>query len=438
MLPLLNRREWFHVGALGVGGLTLPQLLHAEVRSGQYKSCVFIFAWGGPAQHETFDPKPDAPAEVRGAFAPIRTSVPGLFVGEHLPKLAQRAHRYAIIRSATHSNRVHNPGAAYALTGRKPSADIVEFPARRTDWPSVGSLLSKYAPVRAAVPPYVVLPIFANDVNIPTPGQHAGFLGGGYDPLIIHADPNQPQFRVAALAPQADVSAQRLADRRQLLAQLEPTAPHAGAKELGKHYERAYDLVTSAATRRAFDLNQEPAAVRERYGRTRHGQSVLLARRLVEAGVRLVLVNDAEDSGQNKRWDTHSGGFNTLKKVLPETDAAVSSLLDELHDRGLLDSTLVVWMGEFGRSPKADAAGGRDHWPDCYSLLLAGGGIRGGAVYGASDSRAAYPKELPVRPEDIHATIYHALGIPADAHLHDTEGRPLSVYTGQPIRALFG
>ena len=385
--------------------------------------------------------KPNAPAEIRGDFKPISTNVTGIQFCEYLPKLARLANHCAVIRSATHKNRVHNPGAFYALTGRKPERDVVEFPARRGDWPALGSILAKVRPGVQTVPPYVILPIFANDINIPTPGQHAGFLGAAYDPLIVHADPSKPNFSVPVLTPRAELTADRLDRRRGLLAQVnaqaEAMAKVASAGGLDRHYERAFDLVSTPAAKKAFDIGEESMANRNRYGRTRHGQSVLLARRLVEAGVRLVLVNDAEDSGQNKRWDTHGDGFKTMRKYLPETDNAVSSLIEDLRDRGLLDSTLIVWMGEFGRSPRVDKSGGRDHWPDVYSVLMAGGGIKGGQVFGSSDSRAAYPRDCPVGPEHIHATIYHALGLPEETHLTDSFGRPMALYQGKPIQTLF-
>jgi hypothetical protein len=439
----INRRQLLHAGALGTVGLTLPQLLRAETmaRLHKVKSCIIVFAFGGPAQHETFDMKPDAPEQVRGEFKPIATNVSGIQICEHLPKLARIADKYSIIRSATHKNRVHNPGSFYALTGRKPERDVVEFPAKRGDWPALGSIVAKVRPSAQTIPPYVVLPIFANDIGIPTPGQHAGFLGAAHDPLIISNDPNKPNFTVPALTPRPELTIERLDSRRELLAQvngqMESLNKIALAGGLDCHYERAFDLVSSSAAKKAFDLSQESAVTRDRYGRNRHGQSVLLARRLVEAGVRLVLVNDAEENGQNKVWDTHGNGFATMRKHLPETDSAMASLLQDLHERGLLDSTLVVWMGEFGRSPTVDKSGGRDHWPDVYSLIMAGGGIKGGQVYGASDSRAAYPKENPVSPEELHATMYHALDIAEDTHITDAIGRPMALYLGKPIHGLF-
>jgi hypothetical protein len=440
----INRRELLHAGALGALGLSLPQLLRAEsaARPKQIKSCILIFAFGGPAQQETFDMKPDAPDNVRGEFKPIHTNVPGIDICEHLPRLAKLANNYSLIRSATHKNRVHNPGSYYALTGRRPDRDVVQFPATRHDWPAIGSILARVRPTEQTVPPYVVLPIFANDIGIPTPGQHAGFLSAALDPLIISADPSKPNFAVPALTPRPELTVERLDSRRGLLAQVNSQVETMGklaaaSGGLDRHFERAFDLVSSPAAKKAFDLTQEPGTTRDRYGRNRHGQSVLLARRLVEAGVRLVLVNDAEENGQNKVWDTHGDGFKTMRKHLPETDSALASLIEDLRDHGLLDSTLIVWMGEFGRSPNVDKTGGRDHWPDVYSLLMAGGGIRGGRVHGASDSRAAYPRENPVSPEDIHATIYRALGVPADTHITDALGRPMALYNGQAIETLF-
>lgn len=443
---LLHRREWLRVGALGTLGLTLPYLLRAEStgRGKQPKSCIFIFAFGGPPQHETFDMKPNAPAEIRGLFKPIQTSVPGLHVCEHLPRLGQLAHRYSLIRSATHKQREHNPAGHYALTGRPPSTSAVGMSASRKDWPALGSILSRYAPPTTSVPSYVLLPKLSADVGVlTTPGQHAGWMSLSFDPLVIQDDPSKPDFKVSALSPQSDVSSSRLQERRELLrAMNDPVqawSDQAGVRNLDGYYQKAFDLVGSAASKQAFDVRQEAESVRRRYGMNRHGQSVLLARRLIEAGVRLVLVNDTEVNGANKLWDTHSGNFTGMKQKLPETDAALSALLEDLHERGLLDSTLVVFMGEFGRTPKTNQSrtAGRDHWPDCYSLLLAGGGVRGGHVYGASDAIGAYPKDKPCTPEDIHATIYHAMGLAGDTVLTDAIGREIPLYSGKPIVALF-
>jgi hypothetical protein len=263
-------------------------------------------------------------------------------------------------------------------------------------------------------------------------GQHAGFLGTKYDPLVVTADPGKPEFAVPELTPAAELSADRLAGRRGLLEQLEARR---GSAPSDGYREQAYDLLGTAASRHAFDLAREPDRARDRYGRTRFGQSVLLGRRLIEAGVRLVLVNDADEK-TNERWDTHEGTYPKIEKNLADTDAAMSALLDDLHQRGLLETTIVVWLAEFGRSPRADGEGGRDHWPRCYSALLAGGGIKGGVVYGASDKLGAYPAEKACAPEDIHATIYHLLGLPLRAQMKDAGGRPGVRCDGSVIRAL--
>ncbi|MBL8799941.1 MAG: DUF1501 domain-containing protein [Planctomycetia bacterium] len=439
----MTRRAMLHVGALGVGGLSLPDVLRTEASSGaRPKSCILIFAWGGPTQHDTLDMKPDAPAEIRGEFKPIATRVPGIQICELLPRLAAQADQFTIVRSVSHKNSNHNPGAYYALTGHAPVSDGPELTPKRSDWPALGAALARVSPVSRPVPPYVLLPIMTNDIGRPTPGQLGGFLGSGLDPLIVHYDPKQASFAGPALTPRTELTPERLDARRALLAGV--NAPALGAwgqavspQDLDQHQERAWDLVRSTASKQAFDISKELAAVRERYGRNRVGQSVLLARRLIEAGARLVLVNDANDNGGNGRWDTHSNNFTTLRKNLPETDGYLSALLHDLRERGMLDSTLVVWMGEFGRTPTVARAGARDHWPHCYSLLMAGGGIKGGQVYGSSDARAAYPRDNACKPEDIHATIYHALGLPADTMLSDPLGRPLPLYHSKPIEVLF-
>jgi uncharacterized protein (DUF1501 family) len=437
---MLNRRQLLQAGALGALGLSLPQLLRAESasRPQRIKSCIFILAHGGPAQLETFDPKPDAPAEIRGEFKPLRTNVPGIDVSEHLPRLAKLANHYSLIRSATHSYAIHNPGSYYVLTGRKPDQNIPFLFPKRSDWPALGAVLAKVRPTEERLPPYVLLPTTAKNFNLLVPGYHAGFLGAAYDPLIVEADPSKPNYAAPAVTPPPELTPDRLTARRHLLAQINAQAGAGGQAEgFDSYFERAFQLVSSAVAKHAFDIAQEPVATRERYGRNLHGQSVLLARRLVEAGVRLVLVNDAYGSGHP--WDTHSDNFNELrKKLLPKMDNALASLIEDLRDRGLLESTLIVWTGEFGRTPKVSGQAGRDHWPHVYSLLMAGGGIRGGHVHGASDSIAAYPKDKPVSPNDIHATIYRALGLPPDIQLADTlTKRPFALYNGEPIESLF-
>jgi hypothetical protein len=438
----MNRRQLLQAGALGALGLSLPQLLRAEsaARPHKIKSCIFILAHGGPAQLDTFDLKPDAPVEIRGEFKPIRTNVPGINISEHLPHLAKLANHYSLIRSATHGYAIHNPGSYYVLTGRKPDRNIPFLFPKRSDWPALGAVLAKFQPTEQRLPPYVLLPTMAKNFNLLVPGYHAGFLGAAFDPLIVDADPSKPNFAAPAVTPRPELTPRRIEARRRLLAQINDQAQAVGqAAGAGGHdlyFERAFGLVSSAAAKQAFDIAQEPMATRERYGCNLHGQSVLLARRLVEAGVRLVLVNDAYGSGHP--WDTHADNFNELRKgLLPKMDSALASLIEDLRDRGLLDSTLIVWTGEFGRTPRVSGSAGRDHWPHVYSLLMAGGGIRGGHVHGASDSSAAYPRDNPVSPDAIHATIYRALGLPKDIHFTDTLNRPFELYNGEPIESLF-
>src|SRR5262245_55515600 len=298
-----TRRQLLEAGALGVLGLSLPQLLRAEsaARLREIKSCIFILAHGGPAQLETFDLKPSAPAEIRGEFKPIRTNVPGIDISEHLPRLATLANHYSVIRSATHSYAIHNPGSYYVLTGRKPDSNIPFLFPKRSDWPALGAVLARVRPTAQTLPPYVLLPTTAKNFNQLVPGYHAGFLGATYDPLIVEADPSKPNYAAPAVTLRPELTPARLESRRLLLAQLNAQAEAVGdaaePRGLDRYFERAFQLVSSPAAQQAFDIAKEPAATRERYGRNLHGQSVLLARRLVEAGVRLVLVNDAYGSG---------------------------------------------------------------------------------------------------------------------------------------------
>lgn len=434
----LTRRDMLQVGALGSVGLTLPQLLSAESskRNTNLKSCIMIFANGGPAQLDTFDMKPDAPLEVRGEFKPINTTVPGIQICEHLPKLAKLAGDYALVRSVNHKFKAH-PAAAYiALTGHAPARDAL-FPAAPSDFPSVGSVLSSLVPSDPVLPSYVIEPHFSFDVGNIQPGQLAGFLGSAVQPLVATGDPNKPNFKVDNLTLANGLDQQRLDARRSLAQRIDASLEHLGgtlaAQNLDNHYERAFKLLSSSKAKRAFDLNHEPPTVRDRYGRTTYGQSYLLARRLVESGVRMVMVNDSFGKA-NDRWDTHGGSIKPLRKNLPETDNALSALLTDLKDRGLLDSTLVVWMGEMGRTPKAPHS---DHWPMVYSILMAGGGIRGGQVHGSSDRNAAYPNQNPVSPGDVLATIYHTFGLTEETMVYDRESRPHPLFAGKPIMPLF-
>lgn len=430
-----NRREIIRAGCLAPLGLSLaPLLAKGGVRPAPAKSVILLYMWGGPSQLDTWDPKPDAPAEVRGEFRAIPTAVPGIRIGEHFPELAKRAKLYTIVRSMSHTDPAHLSPTHHLLTGRlaaKVNSD--DDGASRSDAPCVAAVVQKRFP-QAGLPAAVTLPWAVSHPSAPggkAPGQHAGWLGAGYDPFLVTGDPNAPGFAVAGLSHAPDVPPARLRSRADLCQALDRSG---GANTANR--QQAFDLLLAPATARAFDLSAEPPTVRDKYGRHPHGQSCLLARRLVEAGTRFVTVNWPDD-GQSF-WDTHGDNFPSLKnRLMPPADRAFAALLDDLAGRGLLDETLVVWVGEFGRAPRA-ANGGRDHWPRCYSAVLAGGGVRGGAVYGASDRIAALPAENPVSPADLTATMYHALGIDPTAMVTDRLGREVPLTDGRPIRALFG
>jgi hypothetical protein len=398
-----------------------------------------MFMWGGPSQLDTWDPKPDAPAEVRGEFKPIFTSVAGLQISEHFPLLAQQAHRYAVIRSMTHDDPAHLSSVHHVLTGRHaPRVKSDSEPATRKDSPHVGSMVSKLQPSGGTVASFVTMPWIVSHPAAPggaAPGQHAGWLGEAYDPLLVAGDPNAANFSVAGLRSRADLPLDRLEARMDLLEQLDTRLEQAGAMTAVQ--QRAFDLLRSAGSNGAFDLRREPAPVRERYGRNTHGQCLLLARRLIEAGARLVCVNWHQDG--RFFWDTHQQNFAGLKdRLMPPADRGFSALLDDLFQRGLLDETLLVWVGEFGRQPRINkGSAGREHWPACYSAVLAGGGIRGGQIDGRSDRLAAFPAENPVTPADLTATVYHALGISPEATVPDREGRPIALTEGTALRTLF-
>ncbi len=461
----MPRREMMRVGALGFAGLSLPRLLLAEAASSPSrprpaKSCILFFLEGGPSHIDLWDMKPDAPAEVRGEFQPISTSLPGVPVCEHLPMLSEQMHKLAQIRSVHHKVVDHNAGAYYALTGRspvKPSGLIVGD--EPDNFPPIGAVMAHLRPVKT-LPPFVHLPDIMFNNGDELPGERAGFLGPAYDPLVA-GDPSAPDYTIPGLALPKSVPQERMDSRRALLAELNQAATDSAAGlRLNEFRERAFDLLCSSETRRAFDIRREPASVRERYGLPDRedrsvearkfgglphlGQCMLMARRLIEAGVRLVTVCTGRRIDQT--WDTHRDHFPLLKKsILPYADRAFSALLEDLDKRGMLEDTLVVAMGEFGRTPRlgqitsgagADKAG-RDHWPHCYTVFLAGGGIRGGAIYGASDSIGAYPARDPVTPEDVAATICAALGIDPETRIYDQLNRPHSVALGTPIAEVF-
>ena len=440
----LTRRAALRIGAVGLTGLTLPNVLRAEAdgkpRKATAKSVIMLFQFGGPSHLDTFDPKPNAPTEIRGEFKTIPTRTPGLLVTEHLPKLAARSDLYAVVRSVAHNKSSHNSGAYYSLTGREPLVNIVTANAAATDFPHPGSIVDRFRPAEGKVPSFVSLPTMIADGPFRTPGEFAGLLGKAHDPLWVLNDPNADDFKVTELAPPSGVDVDRLADRKVIqadLAKLSDLADRtADIRGMRDYQARALDILTSAKTQKAFAIKEEKSELRERYGRHTYGQSVLLARRLIEAGVRFVTVYYSRGI---RGWDMHDNIFPTMKNtLLPHTDGTLSALLDDLKDRGLLDETLVYWTGDFGRTPKVNDKAGRDHWPQCQSILMAGGGIRGGITYGASDPTGAFPKDDPLKPDDITATVFHALGLDPETEIRDQLGRPVPISAGSPVKALFG
>jgi hypothetical protein len=407
---------------------------------GKAKSVILIFNCGAPSHIDLWDPKPDAPDNVRGLFKPIATNVSGIRISELLPRLARQADRYAIVRTVHHHQLNHNTGMYWSIVGRPYPFDSTLINPTRADYPSFGTLigwLARRDGYTGPLPPYVITPApHCDSIAYITPGQFGGCLGARYDPFVLNSDPNAPNFRVPNISLADWMTATRLGDRRTLLGRLDDWPPVAGVSPVGFEVNRAkaFSLVTSKEVQRAFDLTREPPKLRDRYGRNSWGQSHLLARRLIEAGVRFV----STVNGPSITWDTHADNFNRLKKrLVPPMEQAFAALLDDLESRGLLDSTLVVWMGDFGRTPVINKDAGRDHWPQCYSMVLAGGGIRGGTVVGESDHLGAHPRSQPVTPADIHATIFTALGYDPKAITYlSAEGRPFPLSDGEPIRQM--
>jgi hypothetical protein len=449
----LTRREWLRVGGLGAFGLSLPALLAPQrtasaapsARSGgKAKACIVLFLLGGPPQHETWDPKPDAPPEVRGDLKPIASAVPGLMVGELMPRVARQTDRIAVLRAVSTNDNAHSSSGYWMLTGvpHQPTNTENAKPGAPNDWPCLGAVVKKLR-AGAGLPAAVTLPEeIWNTGHIVWPGQTAGWLGRKADPWLLTCDPSAANFQVPELGLPAETPALRLQGRESLLAQvnrrLDGWERSAELARYDTQSLQAFDLLRSSKARLAFDLDREPPAVRDRYGRTRFGQSVLLARRLVEAGVSLVQVNWTRtklDDDSSPAWDTHQKNSQRLKNVLmPSMDQTYSALLEDLEARGLLEETLVVWMGEFGRSPKINGAGGRDHWGHVFSVALAGGGVRGGVVYGSSDRLGGHPKEGRVQPQDLTATVFHCLGYRPDTEIHDPLGRPIAISRGEVLR----
>jgi len=448
-----TRREWLNVGSIGLGGLTLPQLLSRPVRGegatpriGKAKSVIIFGLLGGPPQHDTWDPKPNAPVEIRGPFGTIASRTPGFRVGELMPETAKLTDKIAVLRAVVTNDNAHSSSGYQMLTGvpHLPLNQESATPKPPNNWPSIGAMVRYLQPGVGRLPSAVTLPEHIwNDGNFPWPGQDAGLLGRKHNPWLIHCDPSAAQFKIDAMDPPTEIPAHRVTSRRSLLDQMNQQFDEIGRNRSFETYDasmqKAFELVSSGAARTAFDMSQEPEKLRERYGRNRFAQSCLLARRLVEAGVSLVQVNWTRIANLPNQggWDTHAKHNESVKGFLmPMMDRAFSALVTDLDTRGLLDETLVVWFGEFGRTPRFNGNAGRDHWGHVFSLALAGGGIRGGVVYGSSDKNAAYPLDGRVEPRDLIATIFHCLGFSPDTEIRDTEGRPLPVSRGQVIRAI--
>jgi hypothetical protein len=430
----------------------MPRLLRGGEQSTKLKqrakSVIFLFQWGGPSQLDTFDMKPDAPETVRSPYRPIASSADGIQVCELLPELAQRMHHCTLIRTMTHKMKNHASAGYYALSGHEPPSDDQRLRDSLDLYPAYGSVVDHLAPNANGMPTSVAYPHVIRDGSI-VPAQHASFLGKRHDPLLFLEDPNEQNFRLPELSLPEGLSVDRLQRRREMQKLVDGQSRllefSGEARGFDEYYERAISMLTSDRVRKAFDLSAESEATRDRYGRTTYGQSCLLARRLVEAGVKFTTVYFSATIGGRKvnqgGWDTH--GFDNTrmynivdKYQLPVTDQTLPALLDDLAERGLLEDTLVVWMGEFGRTPNINKNLSRDHWPQCYTTLLAGGGVKAGYVYGRSDEHAKFPEENPVKPEDLAATIFAALGIDPSAEIYDRDHRPL-IIGGNTIHDVF-
>ncbi|HEV3143440.1 MAG TPA: DUF1501 domain-containing protein [Gemmataceae bacterium] len=446
-----SRRRLLQLGGLGALGLSLPRLLHAAEQkpAAVKRSCVLFLLHGGPSQLDIWDMKPGAPAEIRGEFRPAATSVPGVQFTELLPLLAKQAHRFSIVRSMTHTAINHNAATYFVTTGNPPPREQIAFTPTENDFPHLGAQVAFGQPAKGNVPTAVSLPDPVSDGPYTCPGQNGGFLGATYAPFTIYGDPNDGKFAVDGLNEVATVG--HISDRQALLQALdhglEPMTNDRRIDDLGRYQKQALALLTSEATRRAFDIQREPERLRERYGRHKYGQSLLLARRLVEAGVRLVTVYwGGKVNNPVPHWDTHFNNNRRLREELsPPFDQCFSAFLVDLAQRGMLERTLVVCMGEFGRTPRfgqdtgngVDATG-RDHWSQCYSIVVAGGPLPGGRIIGRSDRFAAYPAADPITPADLTASLLQALGVDPKQEVRDALGRSVPFSSGDVKPALFG
>ncbi|HUY35038.1 MAG TPA: DUF1501 domain-containing protein [Pirellulales bacterium] len=445
----LSRRKMLATAA-GMYGISLPNFLQLQslaatrnaTLAGKAKSCIILYCWGGMSHLETWDPKPEAPAEVRGEFSPIQTATPGIHISEHMPLLARQTEKLAIIRSIHHDDSAHGRGMYWNITGHKPPR-AGNIPPESSDWPSLAAMVSKFRSAPRGVPTAVRLPYPMVDNGTLQAGEYGGWLGVKYDPIVLRTPSGEPYGGVSRtlgseVLKLGDVDGQRVMSRSRLLASLEKPIGQSGDFENYSHFrDLAQGILFGSAIKDAYDLDKEDAKVRDSYGNHLGGQSMLLARRLTEAGVPVVQVLCSAgdlNGGAGDMWDTHSDNFNRLKtRLLPVFDRGTSALLQDLADRGTLDETLVVVLTDFGRTPRINGAAGRDHYPNVYSVALAGGGIRGGQVHGGSDGHGAFPRTQPCGPPDIHATIFHSLGIDPRAQIRDMLGRPFPVSDGEVL-----
>jgi len=465
----VSRPQLLQIGGAGLFGISLPQLLAAEeakaFTNGRAKSVIFLFLFGGPSQLETFDLKPKAPSKIRGPFKPIASRTPGLMIGEHLPKTAAVSDKFCVIRSMTHSYNDHSGAGHYIQTGHRWQVPIRGgFGATPNDWPSMGSVVEYLAlrdalPASRGLPNYVALPNWLGALQekgqYRRPGQYGGWLGRGFDPLNTNIQKKnltdnpywrdcsdaELKFEIQGLVSRKQMTLDRLSKRSSLLQQFESERREIGESRRVEAYDqfkqRALNLVTSERTQQALDITREAAKLRDTYGRHLYGQSCLMARRLVEAGVRFVTVH--YDCVDGYSWDSHRTSNHLQKHLIPTFDQAYAALLTDLEQRGLLDETLVIAIGEMGRTPKANDKWGRGHWSTLFPALVAGAGVRGGTLYGKSDKDAAYPIDNPTSPEDLAATVYKTLGVDPQLRLPDRQGRPVQIVDGgTPVDAIFG
>jgi hypothetical protein len=427
----VTRRQFLQVGGLAAFSLSLPDFLRLRAQAGTNRrdvNCILMWMQGGPSHIDTFDPKPEAPAEIRGEFGVVDTRLSGVKITEHLPRLAKHLDKYSIIRGCDPKNGSHGVADHLMMSGHKFNPSL--------PFPCFGSVVSKERGYENGMFPFVQL---GRNIDRRFNGGIGGFLGDQYNPFEVQDDPSQPNFRVRDLSLANNADADRLNRRRSMLADLERHQRDVEAQATGSvqardvFYEKAFGLITSPVAKRAFDLGQEPDKLRDDYGRNSFGQSCLLARRLIEAGVHFVTVTDGG-------WDTHQNNFRSLKdRLLPRIDQGYAALLKDLHARGMLENTLVVWMGDFGRTPKVNSSAGRDHWATASVVNMGGGGAKMGEIVGETNALAEFIVDSPVTPQDIAATIYHCLGVPLNTWYRAQDGRPIQLIPeGKPIRQLVG